>query len=138
MATLFSTDGAAPRDKVSMCVLSIIAHRLSIEDMQFMLRVCGFRGTALPMLSSVAKIAKTGHIMADFLDRDGLEFKNQSLFRDSKHMESSFRRFADLLRMTDAERVEFFEAIKAWVVCDYRLDPTMDRADPDAKRLTVN
>jgi hypothetical protein len=141
MATLFSTDiaaGAKPRDKTGMCVLSIIAHRLSIEDLQFALRVCGFRGTTTPMLSSAAKIAKTGHVMANMVASDRHEYVNQALFRDTRQMETAMRNFADLLRLTDAERVEFFEAVKAWVVCDYRIDPNMDPTDPDAKRLTVN
>lgn len=141
MATLFATNlagGAVPRDKVSMCVLSVIAHRLSIEDMQFLLRSCGFRGTGAPMLTSAAKIAKTGHIMADFLSRDCRRYRNQSLFRNARAMETAMRNFADLVRLDDAERVEFFDSVKRWVVCDYRKDPNMDPADPDSRRLTVN
>lgn len=141
MATLFSTDmaaGARPRDMVGMCVLSIVAHKLSLEELQFLLRVCGFRGTATPMLSTAAKIAKTGHVMANVVAKNGREYPNQALFRSTRAMETAMRNFADLLRLTDAERVEFFDAVKAWVVCDYRLDPNMNPADPDAKRLTVN
>jgi len=138
MACLDDLIAATPVDKTGMCVLSVIAHRLSIEDLQFVLRCCGFRGTSLPMLTSAAKVAKTGHIMADFLTRDQCEYKNQALFRNTRQMETAFRNFADLMHMTDEERVEFFDSVKRWVVCDYRLDPTMDAADPDAKRLTVN
>jgi hypothetical protein len=141
MATLFACGmnaGAAPRDRTGMCVLSIIAHRLSIEDMNFLLRVCGFRGTALPMLTSAARIAKTGHIMANMVASNGVEYRNQALFRDTRQMESAMRRFADLLRLSDAERVDFFDSVKRWVVCDYRIDPNMNPADPDSRRLTVN
>lgn len=130
--------GARPRDKTGMCVLSIIAHKLSLEDMQFLLRACGFRGTTTPMLSSAAKIAKTGHIMANMVGSDRHEYLNQALFKNSRQMETAMRNFADLLRLDDDERIEFFEAVKAWVVCDYRIDPNMDPTDPDAKRLTVN
>lgn len=140
MATLFATDmaaGAKPRDKIGMCVLSVIAHRLSLEDFKFLLRACGFRGTTTPMLSSAAKIAKTGHIMANVVTNNRQEYLNQSLFRDTRQMETAMRRFADTLHLTDAERIEFFDSVKRWVVCDYRIDPTMDPADPDAKRLTV-
>lgn len=136
-ATLVS-DVAAPRDKIGMCILSILAHSLPIEKMQFLLRACGFRGTHVPMLVSAAKIAKTGHVMADLITRDQILFKNQALFRDTRQMEGAFRRFADCCRLTDIERIEFFDAIHSWVVCDYRLDPAMDRRDPDAKRLTVH
>lgn len=141
MATLFAGNisaGARPRDKVGMCVLSIVAHKLDIEDMACLLRVCGFRGTAAPMLSSAARIAKTGHVMAHVISRDGNEYKNQALFKDTRHLETAMRNFADLLRLIDAERVEFFAAVKAWVVCDYRIDPNMDPADPDSRRLTVH
>lgn len=141
MATLFSTDmaaGARPRDKTGMCVLSIIAHKLSLEDMQFLLRACGFRGTTTPMLSSAAKIARTGHIMANMVGSDRHEYLNQALFKNSRQMETAMRNFADLLRLDDDERVEFFDAVKAWVVCDFRLDPTMNPADPDARRMVVN
>lgn len=139
MVTLFAVNesaGAAPRDKVGMCVLSILAHRFSLDDMQFLLRACGFRGTALPMLTSAARIAKSGHVMANFLSRDFREYPNQALFRDVRQMEGAFRRFADALHLADAERIEFFAAVKAWVVCDYRIDPRMDGNDPDARRLT--
>lgn len=135
MATLFSTVAARPRDKIGMCVLSIVAHKLPVEELQVLLRACGFRGTGLPMLSSAAKISKTGHIMADFVSRDERRFKNQALFKSSRQLESAMRGFADLLRLTDLERIEFFMAVKAWVVCDFRLDPNFDPADPDAKRL---
>lgn len=129
---------AIPVDKVGMCVVSVIAHRLPIEKMQFLLRVCGFHGTGKPMLTTAAKIAKTGQVMADLLTRDRGIFKNQALFRNIKQMEGAFRRFADALRLSDADRIALFEAVVAWVVCDYRIDPTMDRRDPDARRLTVN
>lgn len=130
--------GARPRDITGMCVLSIICHRLAIEEMQFLLRACGFYGTTKPMLTTAAKVAKTGHVMADMVTSDDVIYKNQALFRSKKQMESAFRHFADLIELTDAERIEFFEAINNWIVCDYRIDPTMNAADPDAKRLVVH
>lgn len=129
---------AIPVDKIGMCVVSIIAHRLPIEKMQFLLRACGFVGTGFPMLTSAAKIAKSHHIMADMMSRHGGYFRNQALFRNAKRMEGAFRRFADAMQFSDIERIEFFDAVRSWVVCDYRLDPNMDRRDPDARRLTVN
>jgi hypothetical protein len=48
------------------------------------------------------------------------------------------RRLADRLKLTDQERLEFFTCVKRWLVADHRLDPTMDPADPDAKRLTIH
>jgi hypothetical protein len=132
-----------PRDKIGMCMLSVLAHNYSDprEDaLAVLLRVVfpAFKSIGAPFLCSAAKIAKTGHVMADMIARDGHIVKNQALFRSTKQMEGEFRKFADGLRLDDAEREELFAAVKRWVVCDYRLDPQMDPADPDAARLTVN
>lgn len=131
-------DGVAkPRDPLGMCVMSMLAH--SYDDaMPVLLRLLGARGIGAPMLCSAAKIAKTSHVMADFVDRFGNIHRNQSVFRNKKHMEGSFRRLADKLNLDDADRVEMFAAIRRWVVADFRLDPTMNPNDPDAVRLTVH
>ena len=129
--------GAAPRDKVGMCVSSIL-HRSYDDAMPVLLALFGARGWLTPLLSSNAKIAKTGHVMADMVAKDGTKYRNQAIFRNEREMERAFRKLADAARLSDAERIEFFDAIKRWVVCDYRLDPTMNSADPDAKRLAVH
>ena len=49
--------------------------------------------------------------------------------------ESALRYFADELKLSDEDRVQFFTVMKNWVVADERIDPNMDPADPDAKRL---
>jgi hypothetical protein len=137
-AALAAGEYAVPRDKLGMCMLSVIAHNYDDTDaLPVLLRVVlpGFRSIGVPFLCSAAKIAKTGDVMADVIARGGRRFKNQRLFRSTRAMEGEFRRFADRLRLTDAERVEMFGAVKRWVVCDFRLDPNMDPADPDAKRL---
>jgi hypothetical protein len=128
-----------PRHKVGMCILSVLSHNFD-DAMPVMLRVVfpNFKSIGAPFLCSAAKIAKTGHVMADLITKDGQRVRNQALFRSTKAMEGEFRKFADGLRLDDAERTELFAAVKRWVVCDYRLDPQMNPADPDAKRLTVN
>lgn len=131
-------DGVAkPNSPLGMCILSVLAHNYD-DAMQVLLALHGARGVGTPMLTSAAKIAKNGHVMADFVGRDGIKFKNQNLFNSTKRMEGTFRRLADAMRLTDAERIELFAAVKRWVVCDFRLDPTMNPADPDARRLTVH
>lgn len=138
-AALADGEYTPPRDKIGMCLLSVLCHNYD-DAMPVMLRVVfpKFRSVGTPFLCSAAKIAKTGHVMADMIDSNGRRFKNQALFGSTKKMEGEFRRFADALRLDDAEREELFAAVRRWVVCDYRLDPTMNPADPDAKRLTVN
>lgn len=130
---------ARPRDVMGAAVLSVLAH--SFDDaMPVLLRVVfpGFQAIGVPFFATAAKIAKTGNVMADLITKDGQRMKNQVIFRDTRQMESRFRRHADAARLDDAERTEFIAAVRRWVVCDYRLDPNMNPADPDAKRLTVH
>lgn len=138
-ALALTAGSARPVSPLGACVLSILAHNFDAA-MPVLLRVVfpGFVSVGLPFLTSCARIAKTGHIMADMATREGRLAKNQIFFRNARQMESRLRRLADEARLSDADRVEFFEAAKRWVVADYRLDPTMNPADPDAKRLTVH
>jgi hypothetical protein len=50
-------------------------------------------------------------------------------------MQNDFRRLADRLKLSDADRIEMFKCVQRWVVADRRLDPSFDPRDPDAKRL---
>lgn len=130
---------ARPRDPMGAVVLSVLAHSFD-EALPVLLRVVfpGFRAIGTPFFCTAARIAKTGDVMADLITRDGRRLKNQKVFSSTRQMESRFRRIADAARLEDAGRAEFIDAAKRWVVCDYRLDPTMNPADPDAKRLTVH
>lgn len=92
----------------------------------------------LPSLTSAARIAKTGAIVADVVDRQGRKRKDQVIFRNEIKLRDSFRRLADHLKLSDHDRVEMFNALKRWVVADRRLDPTMNPLDPEAKRLTAH
>lgn len=135
-ALTLNAGSARPRDVMGAAILSMLAHNFD-DAMPVLLRVVfpGFQSIGTPFLCSAAKIAKTGHVMADFVTRTGAIAKNQIIFRDTRQMEGKFRRVADELRLNDKDRTELFAAVKRWVVCDYRLDPTMNPADPDAKRL---
>lgn len=131
-------DGEAvtPRDKLGMCIVSMLAHNFDQAVPVLMLAVFpSYKGLGLPSLTSAAKIARGGQVMADFIDRDGRRFKNQALFQNTTHMERDFRQLADRLKLSDGDREELFAAVKRWVVADYRLDPTMNPQDPDARRL---
>lgn len=130
---------AKPRSMAGMVLLSIIAHNYD-DAMPVLMRVVfpNFQSIAAPFLVSAGKIAKTGHVMADMIDSQGRKFTNQRLFKNTKVMEHTMRRFADDFGFDDNERVEFFAAVQRWIVCDFRIDPNMNPLDPDAKRLTVN
>ncbi len=142
-AALIEGEYTAPRDKIGMCLLSVLSHNYGDprhDALPVLLRVVFPQDQSIgaPFLCSAARIAKSGHIMADLITKDGRRIRNQALFRSTRAMEREFRLFADRLGMEDGERVELFAAVARWVVCDYRLDPNMDPADPDARRLTVH
>jgi hypothetical protein len=127
-----------PRSLLGGIILSVLAHNFD-DAMPVLLRVCfpGFASVGTPFLCSAAKIARTGQVMADVITKDGQRLKNQAAFKDERTMEKAFRELADETKLTDDERKQFFAAVQKWVVADYRLDPTMSRDDPDAKRFKV-
>lgn len=135
-AAAFDGEAVVPRDKIGMCILSVLAHNFDQAVPVLLAAVFpSYKGVGFPSLTSAARIAKTGHVMADFIDRDGRRFKNQAVFQNTTHMQRDFRLLADRLKLSDGEREELFDAVKRWVVADYRLDPTMNPKDPDAHRL---
>jgi len=94
----------------------------------------GFIEPALPCLCSSAKIGYTGAIFAEVMLEDGRKEKRLIYF-SSQELQDDMRRLADRAKLTDVERLELFVAVKKWVVADFRLDPTFDPRDPDARRL---
>lgn len=118
-------------------MMSVLAHTLD----EAMPTLCAatfpdFDGSiAAPHLTTAAKIAKTGAIVADVVDRDGTIHKDEPIFISELTMQAAFRHLADRLKLSDPDRIEMFRYVQRWVVADRRLDPTFDRKDPDAKRL---
>src|SRR5215472_13361282 len=112
--------------------LSVLAHSFD-EGMSTLLRVVfpGFRSITAPFFCSAGHILKSGIVAADMVTRDGCVLKNVPVFASVRAMEGEFRRLADRLKLSDADRAQMFIAVKNWVVCDYRLDPNMNPADPD-------
>lgn len=125
--------------KMGAVALSVIAENYDDVLLPLLQAVFpGFRGVPLPAFCSAAKVAKTGHVCADLITKHGERIQMFAIFRSTKQMEGQFRRLADRLKLTDADRTEMFAAVKKWVVADYRLDPNMDYRDPDARRLVLN
>jgi hypothetical protein len=92
-----------------------------------------------PYLISCGKIAKTGFVVADVVDpKTGAVTRDAMLYASEIALRDDMRRLADKLKLVDRDRMEFFTAIKNWVVADRRLDPTFDPKDPDAKRLILH
>jgi hypothetical protein len=130
---------AEARGRTAAVLLSVLAHNYD-EVMPTLLRVVfpGFSSITAPFLTSAGRVSKTGAIVADVVDRHGKITKRSPLYPSEFALRDDFRRLADRLKLSDADRMEMFEAIKRWVVCDYRLDPAFDPKDPDAKRLVVH
>jgi hypothetical protein len=128
-----------PTSHMGAVAMSVIAHSSEQELLALMsANFAPFYSIGAPFPCTAGKIAKTGHIIADVVMKDDQpRSKNVVLFRNLADMESRWRSLADRLRFTDAERIELFAAVKAWVVADYRLDPMMNPMDPDARRLVA-
>lgn len=124
-------------DSYFFCVvLSVLAHNYD-DAMPVLLRAVfpGFRSIRPPFLGSAGRVAKSGAVVAKVVRDGGVIEPRVVIFRNLDRCKGAFRRLADKLKLSDAERVELFTAVRRWVVADERLDPTMDPADPDAKRL---
>ena len=125
---------AKARGKTGAVLLSVITHQLEEYSIPLLKAVWpGFIEPSLPCLCSAGRIAKSGAIYATILSEMGRE--NRVLYKSEIEMRDDFRRLADRVKLTDNERILMFASLQNWIVADYRLDPTMDPLDPDARRL---
>lgn len=126
----------AAEGRLGAVVLSVLSHNFD-DAMLPLLRICypGFTSIVAPFLCSAGKVMKNGNVAADVVTSDGRILKFVKLFDGERQMRGAFRRLADKLKLADTDRAELFQAVRNWVVCDYRIDPTMAPSDPDAKRL---
>lgn len=122
--------------QLGAALLSLLADNYD-ETMPFLLKAVfpDAVGIRTPFYCSSPKIDKAGCIVAEMIDKSGRKIKNAIVFASTAQMEGVFRKMADRLRLTDDERRDLFACVRNWVKADQRLDPTMDRADPDARRL---
>lgn len=127
------------KDRMRMCVISVLAHNFDEEyAIPTLLVATGDWPLKAPFLCTAARILKNGNVVANVVTADGQILKYVKLFENERAMESSFRILADKIKLDDRDRRALFAAVRRWVVCDYRLDPNMDPMDPDAKRLVVH
>lgn len=135
----------AAQSRMMPVVTSMLAHAFEIEAMAVLLRVVkpkcwdDFNQTLIaPFFCSCGKVNKLGQIYADTILYDGAVKLPKVVFTSERDFEYELRKLADRLKFSDKERTEFFACAKRWIVADFRLDPTMDPADPDAKRLVLH
>jgi hypothetical protein len=95
----------------------------------------GFSSITTPFLCSAGKIDKRGRVCADMISKTGNKLSLIPIYDSEIDFRDAMRRLADRLALNDMDRAEFFAVAQNWLVCDYRLDPTLDPRDPDAKRL---
>lgn len=130
------TELTAP--KLCRVLMSLFADNYD-ETMPFLLQaVFGSCAVTAPFLCTSPKINKAGRVVADLISKHGNRQKGYVLFDDTVQMEGVFRKLADRLKLDDAERIDLFACVHHWVKADQRLDPTMDRRDPDARRLVLH
>jgi hypothetical protein len=117
-------------------LLSVLAHNYD-DALLPLLQVVfpGFTSITAPFFCTAAKVSKSGHIVADMVEKTGRIRKDFVVYRDETEMRDDFRKLADDLKLSDTDRRELFAALQKWVVADRRLDPAMDPKDPAAKRL---
>ena len=84
---------------------------LSITRQEYRVASMCFRGTAT--------ISAEGFLTADYLDNAGVRH-NGALVMTAQTYIDGLRRFADRLKLSDADRVAFFKAAREWVGKDDR------------------
>lgn len=133
---------AQARGNNQLAICSMLAHAFD-EAMPVLLRVvkpscwdAERQSLRTPFLCSIAKIDKRALIVVDVIAHDAAPVtRDVVIYGSLGHFQDEMRRVADAAKLTDEERVQFFICAKNWVAADRRLDPTMDPADPDARRL---
>ena len=72
-------------------------------------------------IKGYAKIMQSGRVVAMVVDRlQGARLSE--IYRNKDEFISDLRRFADKLKLSDADRVAFFAVLGGWIVADLRVD----------------
>jgi hypothetical protein len=117
---------AAAKGKTAAVAMSVIAHQ--IKDtiaLKTLLEIVfpGYVGISQPFIASCGRITAMGRVIAEIVDKQNVR-KWTVIYETEAAMEKAFRDLADEIKLPDAARVALFDAIKAWITCDYRLDPS--------------
>ncbi len=117
------TLGAA-RGKLAAVLLSVLAHNYD-DAMPALLRAVfpGYTGVAAPFLCSAGRISARGRVYAKMVNRAETEAVDTVLYRDETELQNAFRTLADTLKLSDTDRIDMFQAVARWIVCDYRINP---------------
>lgn len=91
------------------------------DDIKPLLRAIGIAGLKPPQIFSHAKIAPSGKVIADVLEKNG-GVRTHILYDSQARMRADFGRLADRLKLDDISRVELFDMLQRFVVADLRID----------------
>lgn len=113
------------RGKTQAVLLSIIAHNYR-DAMKTLLMAMypGFTNITPPFLKSAGKIVRSGQVVADMVEKNYSVTRNSLLYDKLSDLEGDMRRLADEARLSDQDRVDMFDAVKRWIVCDFTKGPT--------------
>lgn len=121
---------AEARGKEAAIVMAVLFHSYR-PAMQILLRVVfpnaplarnGWTEISRPFLYGAATVVADGKVTCGMIGKDGRKYPRMLLFDREAQLVSMFRRLADRLKFTDAERIEMTEAVKRWVVADHRVN----------------
>ena len=80
----------------------------------------GFRDLGLPQIVGHAKIAPSGRVIADVLEKSR-RIRTHILYDSQDAMRTDFAMLADRLKLDDFDRMELFTMLQGWVVADLRV-----------------
>lgn len=86
--------------------------------------VCGKRTSNPPRIMGSATIDLDGNVLVTFQSRTGVTHE-KFRYCSVQEMCDSFSELADVLRLSDVERIEMFQEVKRWVYKDERADPVL-------------
>lgn len=110
------------KGKTAAVVLVMLAN-MYFEAMDVLLKVAfpGFTQVNPPLFTGHAKIATTGAVVCDYMDRDRSIYRDAIAYGSEDEMIREFRDIADRLKFSDEDRKAMFAMIKRWVSRDDRI-----------------
>lgn len=118
---------AESQDRLWRVVLAVLAHNFA-DALLVLLKVTypQFAGLKRPLILGGATIARNGTVMCEVApDRTGESpfwHETQVIYDSQDELVADFRRLADRLKLSDADRMGMITAVQRWVVADLRID----------------
>jgi hypothetical protein len=116
---------AATKDKQARVLVGVLAKEYA-GGLAILLRATAdsteFVDIKRPFLSGYAAIAPSGRIICDMTDHAG-DVRKVEVYRNTDEFLGDFRKLADELKLTDAERTDMFAVLRRWITADLRIGP---------------